>query len=236
MRRQGEAMRVEVVQPRWAGTLSEEVHWAGQIVVDGDLRVAPEGELIIHENNRVRFAGTDRLQSGRDPQRSELEVHGVLRIFRSLGSEKVVFEALNPGETWYGILIHLADSSRLQVPGDSYDLRDTEHGILLPGAPVEAGGQVSRSYRLVDASGPETAGNGDGQLSPGESFLLSAELDNWSLATYEKIQASLRWHTPLGCRRLRAGAPAGAAGIRPSRLDRTVPIIGAWPRWQRTLR
>lgn len=121
MHREGNAMVVDIALPRWAGTLTEEVHWVGDILIDGNLTVAPGGKLTIYSQTRVRIAGSDPLESRRDPRRCELYVEGDLEIhtgkFQRIYVEgatpqtknemfkpqPVVFEAIVPGDTWYGI-------------------------------------------------------------------------------------------------------------------------------------
>ena len=138
-------MSADISLPRWAGTISEEVHWLDDILVDGDLTIAPEGKLVVYSHTRVRFAGTDRLQDGQDPSRCEVFVRGELHISSDrvgrankdggwgwLTPEPVVFEALMAGETWYGILPE--ESEDVQMLDGSWVLRDTEHGLLMPGA------------------------------------------------------------------------------------------------------
>ena len=66
MRRQDDRMVVDIALP----------HWTGTYIVDGDLTVAPSGRLFIYSNTTVHFAGTDRLQSGRDPMLCELNIEG----------------------------------------------------------------------------------------------------------------------------------------------------------------
>ena len=200
LRRQSTAMVVDIAQPRWAGAIRDEVHWAGPVIVEGDLQVAPGGRLVVHESTQVLFAGVDQLRSGRDPERIELEIQGDLvvgdPIFRSAHQRReVVFKALYPGETWYGIRLDPADSSYIEMPEGSYKLLDVERGFLFAGAP--SGGvpelKVNRTYRLVDVLSLETAGNGNGRLDAGESFQLAIDVSNWSLATYPKAQVSIEW-------------------------------------------
>lgn len=201
MRRQGAAMVVDVAQPRWAGTIRDKVHWAGPVVVDGDLLVAPEGRLVIHESAQVLFDGADRLRSGRDLERNELEIRGDLVVGVPVFShehqrEDVVFKALNPGETWYGIHLDPVDSSDIELPEGSYQLFDVEHGFLFSGAPSGVPElKVNREYRIADAPSLETAGNGDGQLSAGESFQVGIEVGNWSLNNYPWVEVSVEWPT-----------------------------------------
>ncbi len=146
MHREGNAMVVDIALPRWAGTLTEEVHWVGDILIDGNLTVAPGGKLTIYSQTRVRIAGSDPLESRRDPRRCELYVEGDLEIhtgkFQRIYVEgatpqtknemfkpqPVVFEAIVPGDTWYGIFS--AESGQVDAPDGSFELRDTEYGFL----------------------------------------------------------------------------------------------------------
>jgi M6 family metalloprotease-like protein len=205
LRRQGERMRVDVEQLRWAGVIRKEVHWAGEVLVDGDVQVAPGGRLVIHSGAQVRFAGSDRLRTGQDPAHSELDIKGEMiiqgapRTRSGKAAGKVSFEAQVPGQRWYGILVNpdRALQSRIEVPDGSYEMRDDQHGILLPGAPPEARGQMVKEVQILDVSGPETAGNGDGRLQPGEVFQCVVALDNWSLVSYEGLSATLSWSSRL---------------------------------------
>ena len=149
IRRRGDDMVVDISGPRWSGTIREEVHWVGDILVDGDLTIAPEGKLTIYPGSRVRFAGTDRLRSGVDRERCELTVHGDLKIHtrrvirvhirdavgnferESIMPSPVIFQALVPGESWYGIV--RTESSHVDVPGESVELQDSEVGLHEPG-------------------------------------------------------------------------------------------------------
>ncbi|MBI2506494.1 MAG: immune inhibitor A [Candidatus Latescibacteria bacterium] len=200
---QGERMRVEVEQLRWAGAIRREVNWAGQVLVDGDVQVAPEGRLIIHPQTQVRFAGNDRLRSGRDPARSELDILGELIIRAAAGtvrdreSTKVVFAAQHPGESWYGIVVRPVQLSRIVVPQDSYEMLGDLHGVLLPEAPIEVAGQMVKRVLIADGPGREAWGNGDGLLNPGEAFQCVIELDNWSLTTYYNMMAEIKWDSRL---------------------------------------
>ena len=76
MRPDGDGMALDVVMPRWGGALREEVHWAGEVLIDGDLTVAPAGRLVVFRNTQIRVAGSDRLQTGLDPARTELHIRG----------------------------------------------------------------------------------------------------------------------------------------------------------------
>lgn len=143
IRPEGRGLRADVALPRWAGTIRGEVHWAGQVLVDGDLTVAPEGRLVVHDNTRVRFAGQDRLEKGQDPRRCEFRVEGVLRaeieplyyldpdksdwrlILPSAGIE---FAAQEPGQTWY----LLADPAKAASFQAQIAVRDAVYGTATP--------------------------------------------------------------------------------------------------------
>jgi M6 family metalloprotease-like protein len=164
MLRQKDAMVVDIRLPRWAGTIREEVHWAGDILVDGDLHIAPEGKLVIYGGTRVRFAATDRLRSGLDPARCELQVQGALKIhtsslalynqgLHSTAFEKVVFEGHGSGATWYGILQE--KSGQVAMPEESFVLRDDRLAVQaadlqaeLPTA-VEASTALPMEFQLL---------------------------------------------------------------------------------------
>ncbi|SVB81705.1 uncharacterized protein METZ01_LOCUS234559, partial [marine metagenome] len=74
MRSAGDGLMLDVVMPRWSGVLREEVHWGGEVLIDGDLTVAPEGRLVVFCKAEVKVAGSDRLQTGLDPERTEIHV------------------------------------------------------------------------------------------------------------------------------------------------------------------
>ncbi len=148
LRRQGNVLMADIRLPRWAGTIREKVRWVGEVLVDGDVTIAPEGLLILYSNTRIRFAGRDRLQAGQDPTRCELRLQGELRISppplqldnqgvrQKLEPEPTVFAALVPGESWWGIFAEA--TSKAQVPPGSLTLQDAAHGLLEPGADLAA--------------------------------------------------------------------------------------------------
>jgi len=80
MRRDGDVMIVDVRPVRWAGVIDTEIHWSGNVVVDGDLTVGADGRLVVHRGTRVRVAGVDRLAGGLMPGLCELTVDGELRF------------------------------------------------------------------------------------------------------------------------------------------------------------
>ena len=192
LRPEGQSLLAAITQPRWAGTLSEEVYWSGVVQVDGDLTIAPQGRVVLYDSVQVRFAGRDRLQGGLDPDRCELVVKGDL--IAHMGLKQAVFEALAPAEDWYGIRLDPAASSRIDLPEGKYSLRQARHGFVYGG--IQSAVQeptLQRAYRIDDQPHRPTAGNGDGQLSPGESFQLNLNLANWSMQYYDQFKARLRW-------------------------------------------
>ncbi|MCC7262458.1 MAG: VCBS repeat-containing protein [Candidatus Latescibacteria bacterium] len=225
LRRQGERMRIDVERLRWAGTIRRETHWAGEVLVDGDVLVAPGGRLVIHPGTQVRFAGSDRLHTGRDPGHSELDIQGELIIKQASGTrngkvvDKVSFEPQTPGQSWYGIILNPAHLGRIEVPDSSYEMHGAQYdNVLLPGAPPDARGKVVKQVRLIDVSGLETAGNGDGRLQPGETFRCVVEIDNWSLTSYEEVTAELAWNSgsiSLADKPLERRAKSAPAGLFP---------------------
>lgn len=166
IRPQGSEMTADLSLSRWAGVIRQQVHWIGEILVDGDLTIAPEGELVIYDNTRVRFAGSDRLRNGRDPGRCELIVEGRLRVEsprlairdrqgkrRTVKSSGIVFEALDPGQHWTGIFP--AGAGQIDLPHKGVAIRGAQFGLLTrDGAqaalkPAGEEGTQPASYKLL---------------------------------------------------------------------------------------
>ncbi|MEW6754196.1 MAG: FlgD immunoglobulin-like domain containing protein [Candidatus Latescibacterota bacterium] len=221
MRRQGAVMVVDLVQPRWAGTVRDTVHWGGRIHVDGDLQVAAGGTLILYEGTTVEMAGADRLGTGLDARRVELEVLGGLEVEPGAAAASVVFRAADPEQPWDGILLRPAGAGRVALPAGTYQVQDALRGILLPDAPAGAQGQITRAYRLLDDPAGDTAGNGDGRLDPGESFRIVADVSNWSLAALRGVSLRLSWDSALLARTWGSGtaSPELVTGPGPLTLD-----------------
>ena len=193
MNRRGTTMIVDVTQPRWAGIINERVDWAGDVIVDGDVRVAVDGELHIHAETNVRMSGSDRTRGGMDPNLSELEINGDL-IVGDHSKSDVFFESMQRGDSWYGILINPADSSRIEVSSTNIVLDGVVHGFVFQRAPfglLEP--MLDFNLDLVDAPTFDTAGNGDGRLNPGETVQLELTLDNWTLRNFKHVRRTLRW-------------------------------------------
>ncbi len=195
--RDGAKMIVDVVQPRWAGIINEQVHWAGDVIVDGDVKVANDGELHIHSDTRVRVSGSDRLFGGLDPRLSEFEINGDLIVGDVVASD-IIIEALHPGDSWYGILIDPADSSRIEMSASSIVLDDVLHGFIFERAPFALQEPLlDINVNLIDDSATETVGNGDGTLNPGEIVQLELTIDNWTLDTYRRVRPEMSWNSSM---------------------------------------
>ena len=226
IRRQNEMMSVDLTLPTWSGSIGDEVVWTGQVWIDGDLRVAPEGRLSIVDGTRIRLAGSDRLRQGLDPQLVEILVNGNLELIAKGSTEPVVFEPTQAGRSWYGILLEPAAESLIAIRERDLSLTGALRGIGFPQAPAGLEGQTVINPRLIDASGPRTAGNGDGHLSPGETFQIALDVANWTMETYDDMRGELRWLTSsiasAGDRNLVARLDISA--IHPA-MERSI----AWP-------
>ena len=212
MTRSGELMLLDVTWPRWAGAIQDTVQWVGSVVVDGDLTVEPEGVLMIHPGTRVRIAGSDRLSAGVDPEQVELLIRGGLEIGRfvlhdAVGSgggvsyvkvlpDEMVFEGLNPGDRWYGVVLEPEPGRKIWITEDTYQIRDAERGFVVSKVQLDEPG-LFWDQQLIDAPRSQTAGNGDGRLDPGEAFQLEVDITNGSLASHTRVTVKLSWDTDL---------------------------------------
>ena len=158
IRSKGKRMIVDIELSRWAGIINGEVHWAGDIIVDGDVTVAPQGKLVIHDNTRVRFAGWDRLTGGRDAALCELRIEGELQVSkerlyrldaanrrRVIAAEGIELAALVQGEVWYGISVNGLDEARADYLEEAIIVRDAEYGFSnqrIESASLDAGWQT----------------------------------------------------------------------------------------------
>jgi len=108
IRRQGDDRMladINVRDRRRAGTLAGEEVWRDTVEVVGDITVAPGGRLTLAAGSTVLF-GPDQRQSGLDPQRCEVIVHGQLAAIT--GRQPVLLSSSSsqpaPGD-WYGIIV-----------------------------------------------------------------------------------------------------------------------------------
>jgi hypothetical protein len=114
------------------------LHLLDPMIVDGDLRVAPNAKLIVYPTAEMRFEAGDRLATGRDPFASELHIDGQLAFARgplmqqfsrwswqriqNIPPQPVHFRALQAGATWYGIIS--SPNAQLDIPDNSLVLED----------------------------------------------------------------------------------------------------------------
>ena len=199
MQRRGDAMLVDVEPARWAGVIDQEVQWVGEILIDGDLTIAPGGRVLVQRTARIKVAGRDRLAAGLDPELCEIYIQGdfILPFYVGRNHGPIPFEAAVAGERWYGLIVDPALDSHIELPQNNFVLRDAVAGLILKGAPEGAFGVVIDDFRPLDGAGSERAGNGDGQLGPGESFQVGVQVSNWTLASYENAWVEIRWEGDL---------------------------------------
>lgn len=193
MDRRGRAMSVDVQLPRWSGTVDTEVHWAGDILIDGDLLIDPTGSLIVHDRTNIHVTAADRLLSGRDTERVEFVVAGGLRI-GDRDPATVIFDAARAGDTWFGVALQPASDQQVDVPSG---VRNAIAGVVLPMSPQTRGPSLVSRIDVVDRAGPTRAGNGDGRLSPGEGVHLRVAAENWTLERLKFLALELTWDSPL---------------------------------------
>ncbi len=199
IRRDGQASLVQVQSPRWAGSINEEVHWAGTVLVDGDLVVEAEGRLILYRETQVRVSPRDALRSGLDADLVEVVIEGDLLVKGAYagGGSLVQMRGLHAGDAWYGLIIDPAQKGIVQVPENSLQLFGAERGIILAGAPPDAYGLYLSGLRVLDEPQGLSAGNGDGRLDPGETAQIILEIDNWSLVNFRDMKVKITWDNPL---------------------------------------
>ncbi|NKB67507.1 MAG: T9SS type A sorting domain-containing protein [Candidatus Latescibacteria bacterium] len=188
MQPQGRAMQVEVRQSRWAGVIRGAVKWSGTVLVDGDIEIAPEGELRIEGAVQVRFAQGDRMRSGLDPDRSELIVRGGLQLVGN-----AVFAGMDTASQWYGIVFDPFGSSRIRLSSRRYEMHGATQGVLFPRAPRGVPEQtLSALLSQVEGSDGTDAG-----LREGEELRLRLALSNWSLNFFDIGSVQIGWDNDL---------------------------------------
>jgi TonB family protein len=106
-------------QNYFSGRIDRDTRWIGDIYIDGDV-VIPRGVILsIESGSRVLFKPhTDSQKSGKDKERAEIIIDGVLLV-RGAGSQSpVIFtsEAVKPQmNDWYGIIVKdFTDKSALR--------------------------------------------------------------------------------------------------------------------------
>jgi len=79
------------------GSLKESESWSGNIYILGDVVVPKDITLTITEGTQLYFSDYDLLESGEDPTKSELIVHGHLHVNSTEGNPVRVLQ-LNQGQ------------------------------------------------------------------------------------------------------------------------------------------
>ncbi len=96
-------------QNYFSGTIVRDTRWSGDIYINGDVVVAQGVILSIVGGSRIFFKPqTDVTRSGRDPQRAELIVEGILLAKGDNLLNPIIFtsESGNPKmNDWYGIVL-----------------------------------------------------------------------------------------------------------------------------------
>ncbi len=203
MRPAGNGLALDVIMPRWGGVLREEVHWAGEVLIDGDLTVAPAGRLVVFRNTQIRVAGSDRLQMGLDPKRSELHIRGDF-VIRSAAISQIAntlhvrpdttrFLAAVPGEQWAGIFIAPSPTSELTFPIGSYEIADAVRGLVVNGVPAAENLVI---HGFLSAQAEQAARRNT--FAPGIQIPLALKVENRSPLTFlAHVRTFIEWNSPL---------------------------------------
>ncbi len=204
MRRDGDTMQIDVRWPRWAGTLRTEAHWAGLVLIDGDLTISPQGRLVVFRNTQVLIASGDRLAQGVDVKRSEIRVLGdmiireapisqVFNIPSRTVLDTTLFAAQEKGQTWSGIIVTPQQDSELVFPQGSYEVRDAELGLVVDGPPPVGESLDIRGF----IAARERDELGRALFAPGQVLRLGLDINNRSpLAFFTGVRAFLEWDDP----------------------------------------
>ena len=192
--RRGGALRLDLAPPRWSGAINGNVAWSGSIAVSGDLQIGPQATLYIKRGSRVVLAPGDDQRGGRDPQQIEVDLRGRLEIVTHFSrGGPVVFQSARPEAPWYGIAVDLGAVTGMVLPAGSLVLENASRGLELLGTPDGSQGLTMELVGFNDRPAGFTAGNGDGQLQPGESFELELEAANWTLSHLGKVVVRVGW-------------------------------------------
>jgi len=102
-----------------SGEINQNTRWRGEVYIDGDVTIPQGVTLTVEEGTKVYFKPkTDSQKSGKDKQRSELLVNGVIIAQSNNTFNPIVFTSAskNPQmNDWYGIIIkNFFDPSVLQ--------------------------------------------------------------------------------------------------------------------------
>ena len=210
IRKTAEGMVVDIRQPRWSGTITDEVRWRGHVVIDGDLTVGPGARLIIHAGTHVRVASRDRLGAGSYPEQCEIMVEGALHLPNKWVSHQrrymwgrrpkpvkptpVLFAALARGGQWAGLFPGL--TAELEVSDEALEIRDALYGFLEPGQSPLSGAGVATVIDGEDESSvpadPDTFGIGGNFPNPFD------ELTTIEYSLHEPSQVQLVVYNSIG--------------------------------------
>lgn len=131
-------------QKYFSGEISRNTRWQGEIFIDGDVTV-PQGVILtIEGGTRIFFKPkSDVLKSGKDKERAELIINGMILAKSNSMSSPIIFtsESKKPQmNDWYGITIkNFYDQSFLQ----NCIIEFAYKGITCYGsAPIISGGEI----------------------------------------------------------------------------------------------
>lgn len=102
-----------------SGEIKQNTTWRGDIYINGDVTIPRNVTLVITEGTQVHFlAKTDVLRAGKDQERSEFIVQGVLIAKNTNPQKPIVFTSQSSNSQmndWYGIIFkNFYDKSILQ--------------------------------------------------------------------------------------------------------------------------
>ncbi len=92
------------------GQLKGDVHWCGEVLVDGDLQIDPQSTLSIAAGTLVHIAERDVTKGGWNPELVEMHIKGRVDIVGS-AANPVRFLSANPTGSWHGLVLQSKDES-----------------------------------------------------------------------------------------------------------------------------
>ena len=186
IRRRGTDMIADIQVSKWAGSIAEDVTWAGVVNVVGDIVIEEGATLDIYPGTVVRFSPTDARGSGTDPKRCEVDVFGALKMTKR--GDPITFTTQGRG-TWVGVRLHGPAASIYWYTNPEIRIEDSDHGIFWSEHPGAKRPKLVR-YTVEDRE----LGNGDGVLNPGETAELVLDVHNW---TWSPFRVALYTYDPF---------------------------------------